>query len=86
MNPTPPKDSRDPNWRGPLNKLQLKLECYYFIECLDSATCIDDIEAMLASPEWKAFYLQAAHDFPALLQVEDRSLMEYLEKKQREFL
>ena len=80
-----PKDSRDPNWRGPLNKGNLKKEHYYFIECLEAATCMDDIDAMTGSPEWSDFYLQAVHDFPWLLEEREDSLITFLEERKKEF-
>jgi len=80
-----PKDSRDPNWQGPLGKGALKKEHFYFIECLDSATCLDDLDTMTSSPEWKDFYLQAVHDFPYLLREGEDSLISYLEEKKAEF-
>jgi len=82
----PPKDSRDPNWRGPLKKGALKIEHYYFFECLEAATCQLDIDTMTSSPEWSDFYLQAVHDFPWLLRDEEGSLINYLEEKKAEFV
>lgn len=76
-----PKDSRDSNWQGPLTKTELRKQDYYFGECLEAATCEDDIFAMTESPEWEEFIEQAEHDYPYLLQDGEFKILTILEKK-----
>jgi len=76
----PPKDSRDPDWQGPLNKTELRKLDLYFYECLQAATCEGDVIAMEASPEWKAYLVQVEHDLPDLLHEGEYSMMAILEQ------
>lgn len=55
----PPKNSRDPNWQGPLNKGELTTAARVFTEQIENASCMDDLVAMQKSPEFKEFKSEA---------------------------
>lgn len=82
----PPKDSRDPDWQGPLSKTKLRQMDLYFYECLQAATCEDDIFVMTESPEWKDYLIQVEHDLPYLVDGGEDCILTLLDKKKAELV
>lgn len=80
-----PRDSRDKDWQGPKTKTELRILDCYFWECLQAATCEDDLFAMENSPEWKEWLIQCEHDVPSLIDDSEYSILTILENKRREF-
>ncbi len=67
VNPNPPKNSKDPDWLGPLVKGELKKVSEGFSEQIKNASCLDDLNTTANSPEYLEFKKQAMHDYPDLL-------------------
>jgi hypothetical protein len=61
-----PKNSKSDDWKGPLNKTQLRNQDSDFRDQLVEGS-VDDMEILIKSPEFIAFTDQAKHDFPGLL-------------------
>jgi len=68
----PPKNSRDPNWQGPMNKGELSKAAKEITAQIEDAKCVADLDAVKDSPEFKAFVDQASHDCPGFLDGERR--------------
>lgn len=61
----PPKDSRDPKWKGPLTKTDLQANLKAFFDAIGAAQTLEEIDAL--EDEYRAVTDQAKHDTPGWL-------------------
>ena len=80
----PPKDSRDPNWQGPLNKTKLKAELENLFERIGNATFEEELVGIVED-EFAQIIKQAKHDMPGWITGEDEPVEDGFEPLKRRY-